>query len=118
VVATDASRGGACMNRGGIPSKERRLAAGVAGQAREAAKFGVKATCEGIDIAGVNAYKDKVVSTTVKGLTGLIKARGIEIVRGTGRLTGPTTVEVATAEGGVRTLEGGHIVLGDRKSVV
>src|SRR5690606_14270672 len=67
---------------------------------------------EGIDIAGVNAYKDKVVSTTVKGLTGLIKARGIEIVRGTGRLTGPTTVEVATAEGGVRTLEGGHIVLG------
>lgn len=104
--------GGTCLHVGCIPTKALLHAAEVADQSREAAKFGVKATFEGIDIAGVNAYKDKVVSTTVKGLTGLIKARGIEIVRGTGRLTGPTTVEVATAEGGVRTLEGGHIVLG------
>src|SRR5690606_7435600 len=111
-IERDESLGGTCLNRGCIPTKALLHAAEVADQSREAAKFGVKATFEGIDIAGVNAYKDKVVSTTVKGLTGLIKARGIEIVRGTGRLTGPTTVEVATAEGGVRTLEGGHIVLG------
>jgi len=112
LIERDESLGGTCLNRGCIPTKALLHAAEVADQSREAAKFGVKATFEGIDIAGVNAYKDKVVSTTVKGLTGLIKARGIEIVRGTGRLTGPTTVEVATAEGGVRTLEGGHIVLG------
>ena len=112
LIERDESLGGTCLNRGCIPTKALLHAAEVADQSREAAKFGVKTTFEGIDIAGVNAYKDKVVSTTVKGLTGLIKARGIEIVRGTGRLTGPTTVEVATAEGGVRTLEGGHIVLG------
>ncbi|XRQ03014.1 dihydrolipoyl dehydrogenase [Actinomadura welshii] len=112
LIERDESLGGTCLNRGCIPTKALLHAAEVADQSREAAKFGVKTTFEGIDIAGVNAYKDKVVSTTVKGLTGLVKAKGIEIVHGSGRLTGPTTVEVSTAEGDVRTLEGGHIVLG------
>ncbi|TDC47574.1 dihydrolipoyl dehydrogenase [Actinomadura sp. KC345] len=112
LIERDESLGGTCLNRGCIPTKALLHAAEVADQSREAAKFGVKATFEGIDIAGVNAYKDKVVTTTVKGLTGLIKTRGIEIVHGTGRLAGPTTVEVATDGGTARTIEGRHIVLG------
>ncbi|GAA0600255.1 dihydrolipoyl dehydrogenase [Actinomadura livida] len=112
LIERDESLGGTCLNRGCIPTKALLHAAEVADQSREAAKFGVKATFEGIDIGGVNAYKDKVVSTTVKGLTGLIKARGIEVVHGSGRLTGPTTVEVTVGEGQVRSIEGGHIVLG------
>ncbi|SNR68157.1 dihydrolipoyl dehydrogenase [Actinomadura mexicana] len=111
LIERDESLGGTCLNRGCIPTKALLHAAEVADQSREAAKFGVKTTFEGIDVAGVNAYKDKVVSTTVKGLTGLIKSRGIEVVHGTGRLAGPTAVEVDTAEG-TRRIEGGHIVLG------
>ncbi|MDL4771220.1 MULTISPECIES: dihydrolipoyl dehydrogenase [Thermomonosporaceae] len=103
--------GGTCLNRGCIPTKALLHAAEVADQTREAARFGVKAAFEGIDVAGVNAYKDKVVSTTVKGLAGLIKSKGIEVVEGTGRLVGPTTVVVTAADGAERTLEGGHIVL-------
>ena len=45
-------------------------------------------------MAGVNAYKDGVVSRLFKGLTGLIKGRGITVIEGEGRLTGPRTVEV------------------------
>src|SRR5690606_13269805 len=56
--------------------------------------FGVRATFDGIDMAGVNAYKDGVVSRLFKGFTGLIKSRGITVVEGTGKLTSPTTVEV------------------------
>ncbi|MGI5202947.1 dihydrolipoyl dehydrogenase [Spirillospora sp. CA-108201] len=111
LIERDESLGGTCLNRGCIPTKALLHAAEVADQSREAAKFGVKATFEGIDVAGVNAYKDKVVSSTVKGLTGLIKSRGIEVVHGTGRLAGPTAVEVDTADG-VRRIEAGHIVLG------
>ncbi|MFI0482245.1 dihydrolipoyl dehydrogenase [Actinomadura sp. 9N215] len=111
LIERDESLGGTCLNRGCIPTKALLHAAEVADQSREAAKFGVKATFEGIDVEGVNAYKDKVVSTTVKGLTGLIKAKGIEIVHGSGRLTGPTTIEVAGADGS-RIIEGRHIVLG------
>jgi dihydrolipoyl dehydrogenase len=98
--------GGTCLNRGCIPTKALLHAAEVADQTREAGTFGVKATFEGIDVAGVNAYKDKVVTTTVKGLTGLLKSKGITIIEGTGRLVGPTRVQV-----GDSVIEGGHIVL-------
>ncbi|RFU38759.1 dihydrolipoyl dehydrogenase [Actinomadura logoneensis] len=103
--------GGTCLNRGCIPTKALLHAAEVADQTREAATYGVKADFVGIDIDGVHAYKDKVVSGTVKGLTGLIKARGIEIVEGEGRLASPTSVEVRGADGATRTLEGRHVVL-------
>jgi dihydrolipoamide dehydrogenase len=98
--------GGTCLNRGCIPTKALLHAAEVADQTREASAFGIKARFEGIDLPGVHAYKDRVVSTTVKGLTGLLKAKGVVIVEGEGRLTGPTQVQV-----GETTYEGRHIVL-------
>ena len=45
-------------------------------------------------MAGVNKYKDGVVSRLFKGLTGLIKGRGITVIEGEGRLTGPREVTV------------------------
>jgi dihydrolipoamide dehydrogenase len=86
--------GGTCLHVGCIPTKALLHAAEVADAARESEKFGVLATLEGIDMPGVNAYKDGVVNRLFKGLTGLIKGRGITVVEGTGRLTGPHTVEV------------------------
>ncbi|HEU5159917.1 MAG TPA: dihydrolipoyl dehydrogenase [Streptosporangiaceae bacterium] len=103
--------GGTCLNRGCIPTKALLHAAEVADQTREAAGFGVKATFEGVDVAGVNAYKDKVVTTTVKGLTGLIQGRGIVIIEGEGQLAGPTQVQVTDASGTTTTLDAEHIVL-------
>ncbi|MEW2359724.1 dihydrolipoyl dehydrogenase [Spirillospora sp. NPDC029432] len=103
--------GGTCLNRGCIPTKALLHAAEVADQTREAAKFGIRASFDGIDVAGVNAYKDKVVTGTVKGLTGLIKSKGIEVVEGDGRLAGPDSVTVTAADGSTRTVEGAHLVL-------
>src|SRR3569623_3336672 len=45
-------------------------------------------------MVGVNAYKDKVVARLFKGLTGLIKGRGITVIEGSGRLSGPHQVTV------------------------
>jgi len=86
--------GGTCLHVGCIPTKALLHAAEVADQTRESAQFGVTATLEGIDMAGVNAYKDGVVSRLYKGLTGLVKGRGITVIEGEGRLTSPTTVTV------------------------
>ena len=86
--------GGTCLHVGCIPTKALLHAAEVADAARESEKFGVRASLEGIDMAGVNAYKDGVVNRLYKGLTGLVKGRGITVVEGAGRLTGPRTVEV------------------------
>src|SRR6478609_145245 len=86
--------GGTCLHVGCIPTKALLHAAEVADSARESEQFGVRASLEGIDMAGVNGYKDGVVSRLFKGLTGLIKGRGITVIEGAGRLTGPRTVEV------------------------
>ncbi len=86
--------GGTCLHVGCIPTKALLHAAEVADAARGSEKFGVRASLEGIDMPGVNAYKDGVVSRLYKGLTGLVNGRGITVVEGSGRLTGPRTVEV------------------------
>jgi dihydrolipoamide dehydrogenase len=98
--------GGTCLHVGCIPTKALLHAAEVADLARDSAQFGVRASLDGIDMPGVNDYKDKVVARLFKGLTGLIKGRGITVIEGEGRLTGPHEVTV-----GDTTYAGKHLVL-------
>jgi len=88
--------GGTCLHRGCIPTKALLHAGEIADGARESAQFGVNATLDGIDMAGVHKYKDGVISKNWKGLQGLIRSRGITIVEGEGRLTGPKQVTVGS----------------------
>jgi dihydrolipoamide dehydrogenase len=87
--------GGTCLHYGCIPTKALLHAAEVADATKESEAFGVRASFEGIDLAGVYSYRDGVVARLYKGLQGLVKSRSITFVEGTGRLTSPTTVEVA-----------------------
>jgi dihydrolipoamide dehydrogenase len=98
--------GGTCLHRGCIPTKALLHAGEVADSTRESEQFGVKASLEGIDLKGVNAYKDAVVSRLFKGLSGLVKSRKITVINGHGRLVAPNAVEVD----GTR-YEGKHVVL-------
>lgn len=86
--------GGTCLHRGCVPTKALLHSAEVADVAREAAEYGVVATMTGIDMAKVNAYRDDIVAKKFKGLQGLLKARGITVVEGEGRLTAANTVTV------------------------
>src|SRR5215468_8672021 len=86
--------GGTCLHRGCIPTKALLHAGEIADQARESEQFGIKAELVGIDMAGVNAYKDGVVSRLYKGLQGLVSGAKITYVAGTGRLVAPDAVEV------------------------
>ncbi|GAA3745986.1 dihydrolipoyl dehydrogenase [Plantactinospora mayteni] len=87
--------GGTCLHNGCIPTKALLHAAEIADQTRESEQFGVKAELVGIDMPGVNAYKDGVISRLYKGLQGLIKGAKITLVEGEGRLVSADTVEVA-----------------------
>jgi dihydrolipoamide dehydrogenase len=98
--------GGTCLHRGCIPTKALLHAAEVADLASEGPSFGVLSSLDGIDMAGVNAYKDKVVTRLWKGLTGLIASRKIEVIEGEGKLVSPTSVLV-----GDQTIEGEYVVL-------
>ncbi len=86
--------GGTCLHRGCIPTKALLHAGEIADNAREAHTFGVKAEFHAMDMAGVNAYKDGVISKLHKGLQGLVKSRNITYVEGEGKLVARDTVEV------------------------
>ncbi|WP_148615110.1 dihydrolipoyl dehydrogenase [Nocardioides rubriscoriae] len=102
--------GGTCLHVGCIPTKALLHAAEVADNTRESQQFGVRATLEGIDMPGVNAYKDGVVSRLFKGLAGLIKGRGITVIEGEGKVTGDRQVTVTGADG-QEVHTGKHLVL-------
>jgi dihydrolipoamide dehydrogenase len=86
--------GGTCLHKGCIPTKALLHAGEVADSTRDAAHFGVNATLNSIDIAGVNSYKDGVIAGLYKGLQGLIKSRNVTYIEGTGRLVNQNTIEV------------------------
>ena len=98
--------GGTCLHVGCIPTKALLHSAEVADSAREAGQFGVLASLDGIDMAAVNAYKDGVVARLFKGLAGLVSSRGVTLIEGEGRMSGPLAVTV-----GETTYTGEHLVL-------
>jgi dihydrolipoamide dehydrogenase len=98
--------GGTCLHRGCIPTKALLHAAEVADSARDGSHFGVRTTFEGIDMEGVNSYKDGIVSRLYKGLQGLAKAHQVTVVEGEGKLVAKDTVQV-----GDRRVTGRNVVL-------
>jgi dihydrolipoamide dehydrogenase len=98
--------GGTCLHRGCIPTKALLHAAEVADLAHAGPSLGVRSSLDGIDMNGVNAYKDKVVARLWKGLTSLVASRKIDVIEGHGRLISPTAVQV-----GDQVITGQHVVL-------
>lgn len=98
--------GGTCLHRGCIPTKALLHAAEVADSAREGERYGVRTTLDGIDMAGVNKYKDAVVGRLYKGLQGLADAHHVTVVEGEGTLVAADTVQV-----GDQQVKGRNVVL-------
>ena len=102
--------GGTCLHRGCIPTKALLHSAEIAEAARHGSRLGLRTSFDGVDVASLHAYKDKVVGQLFKGLTGLVRQSGAEVVEGRGRLVDASTVEVG--EGGdARRLVGRTVVL-------
>jgi dihydrolipoamide dehydrogenase len=98
--------GGTCLNWGCIPTKTLIQSAEVLKLVREAGQFGVKVGEPEIDWPAMQARKDTVVSGMRRGVQGLLKANGVEMVVGRGRLAGEGRVSV---DG--RDLSARHVVL-------
>ncbi|MGO1539284.1 MAG: dihydrolipoyl dehydrogenase [Leucobacter sp.] len=98
--------GGTCLHRGCVPTKALLHSAEVADVARDGEKYGVQSSVAGINIGEVNAFKDGIVASKFKGLQGLLKANGITVIEGEGRLVDASTVEV-----GADRITGKNVVL-------
>jgi dihydrolipoamide dehydrogenase len=81
--------GGVCLNVGCIPSKALLHVAKVLADARDAATQGVTFAEPSIDLDGVRAFKQGAVDRLTGGLGQLAKGRGVRVVQGEARFTGP-----------------------------
>jgi dihydrolipoamide dehydrogenase len=109
-LVVDERPGGTCLIRGCIPAKQWLYIAEVYSTVTHAAEFGVNASQPEIDWQAALARKNQTVEGLVRGLGGLLKGRGVEVVTGFGRLAGDGKVEVETGEGD-RTVEGDKLIL-------
>ena len=94
--------GGTCLNRGCIPSKALLETADLLHRAKElGGEFGLTNTDSiGLDPANLGKRRDAVVDKHVKGVEFLMKKNKVDILRGHGVLTSPTSVKVSGGESG------------------
>lgn len=109
-LVDDERPGGTCLIRGCIPAKQWLHIAEVYSTVSHAAEFGVVASQPQIDWSAALARKNQTVEGLVRGLAGLLKKRGVEVVDGFGTLAGPGKVEVSS-DGGSTILEGRSVIL-------
>ncbi len=112
VVAERDRVGGDCLWTGCVPSKALLAAAKVAHHVRRSEEFGITAGPPEVDRVRVweriRAVQAEIAATDDDPAR--FEAEGIEIVRGAARLTGPTSVTVAT-DAGDRVLDTRFVLL-------
>jgi len=111
LVEKDPTLGGTCLNVGCIPSKALLHSTETWRHLNHSKHHGiVGAEKLSFDVPTMMTNKDKVVSQLNKGVEFLVSKRGIEIVRGLGRLGKPGQVQVRGATGD-RILETKNILI-------
>ena len=86
--------GGACLNRGCIPSKALITASGLAHEAGTAEAMGIHAD-PAVDLSRMIEWKQGVVDRLTGGVEKLCKANGVNLIEGTARFVDDHTVRVA-----------------------
>ena len=104
--------GGTCLNVGCIPSKalldSSHRYAEAAGHLSD---HGIGVEGVSLDVAGMMARKEKIVSQLTGGVTGLLKANGVTVITGSAVLLAGRQVEVTDASGEKSTHTADNIVL-------
>lgn len=103
--------GGTCLIRGCIPAKTWIQSADVYATVARAEEFGVITSEPEFAWPKALERKQKVVDGLVKGLGGLLKQRGVDVINGHGRIVGPNEVSVVTADGDESTISATNIIL-------
>ena len=103
--------GGSCPNIACLPSKNIIHTAKVASYFWRSGEFGITKDNTHINMSGVRDRKRKMVDGLVAMHLANFKASGAELLKGSGRFTGPRTIEVELAEGGTRLLRGERVII-------
>jgi dihydrolipoamide dehydrogenase len=98
--------GGRCLNYACIPAKAVLRSADLLTEIRDAGDFGLTVGSVEVDYAGIQARRDKVVSTLTSGVGGLFKKNNIDLIEGDAALTADGDVRV-----GEDTIGAGSVIL-------
>jgi dihydrolipoamide dehydrogenase len=111
-VIEDGEVGGTCLNWGCIPTKTLLASAEVYSKARDSEDFGIELEGRVLpNIGKMMQRKDKVVGVQVKGIRGLFKSWGVELLQGKGVLLSPEKIEVEGKDGSRSVLETDNIII-------
>lgn len=111
-VIEDTEVGGTCLNRGCIPTKALVASAEALHKAKNLDEYGLELAGEVLpDISRIIERKNKVVSTQVKGIRGLFKSWGVNLLEGKGILLSPERVEVEKKDGTRLIVETDKIII-------
>lgn len=111
IIEKDTRLGGTCLLRGCIPTKALLESAHTYEHIKESAKWGIKTSGVELDFAGVQGFREKTVAANSKGVSFLMRKNKIDVISGHGRIAGAGTVTVTAADGSVKTIKSGSIVI-------
>ncbi len=118
LVERYATLGGVCLNVGCIPSKALLHIAAVMDETKAFAEHGITFGAPQVDLEKLLGWKNKVVGKLTGGLTGMAKARKVEVVRGYGVFLDPHHVEVDITDGDGQKRTGVKKVVKFAKAIV
>nr|MDQ3073693.1 dihydrolipoyl dehydrogenase [Bacteroidota bacterium] len=105
------SLGGICLNWGCIPTKALLKSAQVFDYLRHAEEYGLKVEKAEADFGAIVKRSRGVAGGMSNGVTFLMKKNKIDVIIGSGRLSGKGKVEVASENGEKKIHEAKHIII-------
>jgi dihydrolipoamide dehydrogenase len=118
LVERYAQLGGVCLNVGCIPSKALLHIAAVMDETKAFAEHGITFGEPKVDLEKLLGWKNKVVGKLTGGLSGMAKARKVDVVRGYGAFLDPHHVEVEVTEGNGQDKTGTKKVVKFQKAII
>lgn len=86
--------GGTCLHRGCIPTKIYLETAGLLDRMRRSSELGIESSSVKLDFEAVAARREKIIAANEQGVKSHLKRAGVELIAGTGAVSGPGEVTV------------------------
>ncbi len=118
LVERYASLGGVCLNVGCIPSKALLHIAAVMDETKAFAEHGITFGEPKVDLEKLLAWKNKVVGKLTGGLSGMAKARKVDVVRGYGAFLDPNHLQVEVTDGSGQGKTGAKTIVKFQKAII
>ncbi|MFB1028081.1 MAG: dihydrolipoyl dehydrogenase, partial [Thauera sp.] len=118
IIERYSTLGGVCLNVGCIPSKALLHVAAVIEEAEHVDKAGIVFAKPTVDVDALRKHKDGVIGKLTGGLSGMAKARKVDVIRGYGSFLDPNHLEVEETTGASQDKTGAKKVVKFKNCII